>query len=122
MKKLVVLILILLVVSVFTACEEKPHEECMTDWDYKLEERSKLFISYTAYILTTEYGDVDVTKNIYESAQADEYSTICVMVIPDGPVQFISGTFKDGTPIDQSVIEEIADQIIPGNIEGLPEE
>jgi|LGVE01.1.fsa_nt_gb hypothetical protein len=117
MKKLLLVLLLFLVVPLLSACEEQPHEECITEWEYKMEERSKFFISYTVYILDTEYGDVDVTKNIYESAQEEAYSEICVMVIPDGTVDFIGGTLIDGTPIEQSIIDEIADQVIPEDLQ-----
>ena len=124
MKKLLLVLLLFVMIPLFTACEEKPHEECLTEWEYKLEERPLAIIfSYTAYILETEYGDVDVSKNIYESAQADEYSEICVMVIPDEDLKFIGGTLIDGTPIEQSIIDEIGDQVIPEDLqEELPDE
>ena len=117
MKKLLLVLLLFLVVPLLSACEVQPYEECLTEWEYKMEERSKFFISYTVYILETDFGDVDVTKNIYESAQAEEYSEICIMVIPDGTLNFIGGTLIDGTPIEQSIIDEIADQVIPEDLQ-----
>jgi hypothetical protein len=39
------------------------------------------------------------------------------MVIPDGTVDFIGGTLIDGTPIEQSIIDEIADQVIPEDLQ-----
>lgn len=120
MKKVLSFLLIFLVVLLFTACEQEPREECLTEWDYKIEERTKYFVSYSAYIIKTDYGDVDVTKKIYESAQEGKYSSICVLVVPKGPVTFISGTLLDGTPIEQSLIDEIAEQVIPSGT--LPDE
>ena len=117
MKKLLVLLLLFVMIPLLSSCQEKPHEECLTEWDYKMEERSKFFVSYTAYILKTEHGEVDVSKGIYESAQAEEYSEICIMVIPDEDLKFIGGTLINGTPIDQSIIDEIADQVIPEDLQ-----
>ncbi len=76
-------------------------------------EKNILFVKYTVYVLDTEYGDVFVSKGIYESAMAEEYSEVCMMVIPNGENEFLGGTLIDGTPIDQDLIDEVADQVIP---------
>lgn len=113
MKKIFTLLVVLFTVFLFSACEAKPEEHCVTDWDYKMVEKLYIAISYTTYWLETEHGDVRVSKNIYESAQNDEYSEVCVTVQPDGGISFTGGTLKDGTPIDENIIEEIEDQIVP---------
>ena len=117
MRKLLLVLLLVVMIPLLSSCQEKPHEECITEWEYKMEERTIFFVSYTAYVLKTEYGEVDVTKGIYESAQEDEYSEICIMVIPDEDLKFIGGTLINGTPIDQSIIDEIADQVIPEDLQ-----
>jgi hypothetical protein len=114
MKKLLMIIVLLLTVFTLSACEEKPHEECIETWEFEMQERPiAIVFSYTAYVLTTEYGDVDVSKKIYESALAEEYSEICIIVYPEADNEFIGGTLIDGTPIEQDLVDEIFEQVTP---------
>jgi|LGOV01.1.fsa_nt_gb hypothetical protein len=122
MRKLLVLLLLLFTIPFITACEEQPHEECVETWDYKMVERQILFVSYTAYVLETEYGDITVSKGIYESAMAEEYSKVCMMVNPQAENEFLGGTLIDGTPIDQDLVDEVADQVIPDEFKDDEEE
>lgn len=113
MKKLLSLILLIVVVLSLTACIEKPHEVCISDWELKMQTRQILIVSYTTYILETEEGDVVVSKKIYEAAQREEYSEICVLVETGEETTLVGATLIDGTALDQNAIDEIAEQVLP---------
>ena len=111
MKKVLLILLMVITLPFIASCEVKPHEECVTEWEYKMVEKQLVVISYTTYVLVTEYGDITVSKKIYENAQNGDYLEICLMVKKDEDTTFIGATLIDGTPIDQTLLEELEDQI-----------
>lgn len=118
MKKLLLILLVVVVLSL-TGCIAKPHEECIDEWEHKMQTKQIVIISYTNYILETEYGDVTVSKKIYEQSMLGEYKEVCIMVQEGEVSTLIGATLKDGTALDQNFIDEIVDQVMP---EEEPEE
>lgn len=112
MKKLLLIVLMLVILPLFIACEEKPHEECVTEWTQRIDDKPLLFVSVASYVLETEYGDVTVSKKIYETAQDNGYSQICVYIESGEDLKLVGATRINGTPEDSSLIDEIQDQII----------
>ena len=113
MKKLLVLLILMFTIPFISSCEVKPYEDCVTEWEYKMVEKQILIVSYTTYVLETEHGDITVTKKIYEKALEEGYKEICIMVNPDGENEFVGAILLDGTPLEQSLIDEIAEQVEP---------
>ena len=113
MKKILVLLALILTIPFITACEEQPHKECIYTWDEHMETRQVLFVSYTVYVLETDFGDVTVSKKIYEASLNQEYKEICIMVNPNAENEFLGATLIDGTPLDQDLIDEIHEQVVP---------
>lgn len=122
MKKLLLVLLLAFIIPFITACEEKPHEECFYTWDEHMETRQIYFVSYTAYVLETDFGDVTISKKIYEASLNQEYKEICIMVNPNATNEFLGATLIDGSPIDQDLIDEIHDQVVPDEYQEEEEE
>jgi len=117
MKKLLLIFLLILTLPFIVSCQVKPREECITEWEYKMVEKQFVIVSYTTYVLDTEFGDVTVSKKIYENAQNGDYIEICLTVEKEKDTLFIGATLIDGTPIDQTLLEELEDQLIEENEE-----
>jgi hypothetical protein len=111
MKKLLLLVLFLSL-FILISCVPKEEEHCVEEWDYQMVTKKVTIISYTSYLITTDYGNVEVNKKIYTLAQEGEYSEICLLV--DGEeITFIGATLIDGTPLDESIVDEVTDQLTP---------
>ena len=111
MKKVLLILLMILTLPFIVSCEVKPHEECIETWEYKMVEKNILFVSYTTYVLVTDYGDITISKKIYENAQAGDYKEVCLLIQEGEETRFIGATLLDGTPIDQTLLEELEEQI-----------
>ena len=111
MKKILLILLMVMTLSFMIGCEAKEREECIETWDYKMVEKQFVIVSYTTYVLETEYGDVTISKKIYENAQNGDYKEVCLLVKSGEDTIFIGATLIDGTPIDETLLEELTEQI-----------
>jgi len=112
-KKALLVLLLFITIPFLSSCEVKPKEIDIYTWDYKMVEKNAVIISYTTYVLETDYGDVQVSKKIYTNAQNGDYKEITLLVKDGEETKFIGATLIDGTPISKTLIEEIEEQIVP---------